>query len=281
MSSLPIVLTIILGLVCSALGQVVHWPTNNGSLSSPIAGQFYEGNTLTISWAAINDRPQDLWLYGIDDNGFHNRLASNLAVAQSGSFVWNIAVGAEAVQNNVRGSWALIFIPTGAEFQEQAIDTYHIGPRFLLYQPGDAPPASSVTGSVPTTTASVLATSSVDTVDATGTGASATSPTDQNSDGNSRRLSGGTIGGIAAGVIISLFIVMGLLLWALRLRRKVNAANNHRSSGIVPASGLMPEKPLPTMRRISGLHEVTGSNHQPIEMDAKRKSMAQLHELAG
>ncbi|KPI37613.1 uncharacterized protein AB675_4035 [Cyphellophora attinorum] len=223
--------------------------------------------------------PDDLWIAGSDDQ-YHNRIASNQIIAEDGSITYKIAMGNEAISANADGSWGLFFIPTGAQFDKSAESTYNAGPRFQLFKAGDPIPNSEVSATSTTTSAAFSPTATSVVVSPT----NASQPTSNASADNSPGLSRGVLTGIAIGGIVGVCAMLGLLFWALRLRRKVKAANNHRSSGIIPPSGIMPEKNEPRspgIRTVSGLHEAHGDRHQPIEMEAKRKSMYHVHEMAG
>ena len=275
-----VVVAAVLAFVCATQAQVLIWPTN-GSLNSDIAGQYYDGNAVTIQWSSMSGGPDDLWL-ATPDWSYHDRVASNIVVSRDGQYEWRIAVGNDALTKQASSpGWQLFFIPTGAPFNSSAVNTYHIGPRVILQKPGEMVGIS--TSAAPITATFALSSSS-------GPSATTTLAPDPSMVGNSDTSSsssdigGGTLAGIAIGAIVAIVLVLGLLLWALRLRRKVKAATNHRSSGIIPPSGVMPEKyplpPTPTVKRVSGLHEATGDRRQPIEMEAKRASMNRVHELA-
>jgi hypothetical protein len=263
-----------LAVACHAqITTTLYWPSNTSDAQGQTA--FNEGDTLIVMWNAMQGGPDDLWI-AASNGQYHNRIASNQIIAEDGSINYKIAMGNEAINANTDGSWGLYFIPTGAPFDKSAEPTYNAGPRFQLFKAGDSIPSSQglPTSTITSTTTSPTATPAASSPTASSQPASDSSP----------GLSSGVLTGIAIGGVVGLCAMLGLLFWALRLRRKVKAANNHRSSGIIPPSGIMPEKNEPRspgIRTVSGLHEAHGDRHQPIEMEAKRKSMYHVHEMAG
>ncbi len=94
--------------------------------------------------------------------------------------------------------------------------------------------------------------------------------------------------GAALAAIVALCVIIALLLWVVRLRRRVKAASNRRSQGIIPdKKSKLTKAPLspdvdvemtPHEKRISGLHEVQGDKNQPQEMSTlkERKSVYEM-----
>lgn len=225
--------------------------------------------------------PSDLWLVATNySREYHSRIASNIALDKQGDYIWRISVGSEEINTN--RNYQLFFIPTGAPYNATAVNTYNAGPQFSLFNPGEQL-AYSISTADPVPTTSVTSVSAVSGIEATATSSAIAGNNEQSAqDGGSPGLSTGVKAGIIIGALVALIIVAGLLLWALRLRRKVKAATNHRSSGIIPPSGAMPEKKdesAQVVREVQGLHEALGDRRQPVEMDVKRKTV--YHELAG
>ena len=258
--------------VTSVLGQESAWQTPDGS-KPDYADAFHNADLVTISWDAMTGGLSDLWLNAVESN-YAMRLGSNINISTAGTFPWTITVGNEEI--DIDSHFQLSFVPSGTSYTKDKVDEYEQSPGFILVKAGEALPTANAT-SVPSTTSAAAATSAAST-SGIATTTSTQSPTSESDDTSG--FSTGVKAAMGIGIVAAIAIILGLLFWALRLRRRVKAANNHRSSGIIPSSGLTPDGSAQrTEKRISGLHEASGDRLQPVEMSARPKTV--YHELAG
>lgn len=260
--------------ICSLANSVMggtNWHKPDGT-APQFSQVFHDTNMEVLSWSSDVTDLCDLWVAAIDSD-YAVRLSTNMNLSTVTSFPWRISVGSEEI--DITSQYKLFFIPTGTNYAKNGVD-YIASPGFQLYKEGQPTPTSSV---YPSTTSLATESSIVETVVSPFTPA-ASEPASEPTDASSG-LATWVKGVITAAVVCVVVLVAGLLLWALRLRRKVKAANNHRSSGIVPSSGIMPERNVePTERRISGLHEVKGDNRQPLEMTTVKEPKV-VYEMPG
>ena len=260
----------------SVLGQRDAWLTPDGSQLYS-TDTFRNADLVTLAWDSMTGELSDLWVNAVASN-FAVRLGSNINISTAGTFPWTITVGDEEIA--VDSYFQLSFVPTGTSFRKTDAAQYQQSPVFILVKRGEPISSTSIVPAITTAVAGsdpalVATTSSYVTPTFISATASSTSELD-----DSPSMPGSVKAGIALGVVVATAIILGLLFWALRLRRKVKAANNHRSSGIVPTSGIIPQHSTePSEKKISGLHEVTGDNTQPVEMNARPKTV--YHEMAG
>lgn len=259
----------------TTLAQRDAWLTPNGSQPDS-TNAFSNADLVTIAWDPMTGGLSDLWLTAVASN-FAIRLGSNINISTAGTYPWTITVGDEEIA--VDAHFQLSFVPTGTGFRKADASQYQQSPVFILAKRDEPLPSTSEVPPI----SSAVATS---TSDVTGTISHITptfiseTPTSTASSDSSSGMSGGLKAGITIGVLAATVVILGLLFWALRLRRKVKAVNNHRSSGIVPPSGIMPTHSTePSEKRISGVHEVRGDSTQPVELNARPKTV--YHELSG
>jgi hypothetical protein len=257
--------------VTTVLCQRDAWLTPDGSQPDN-TNAFNNADQVEIAWNAMGGDLSDLWLNAVGSD-YAIRLGSNINISVAGTYPWTITVGDEEIQ--VDAHFQLSFVPTGTGFKKADVAEYEQSPVFILIKRGEALPSamSTTLDATPTPT-------TISDIAPTFTSGAATPTSDANNSDGSSGTSTGMKAGIAIGVVAAVAIILVLLFWALRLRRKVKAANNKRSSGIVPASGVMPNRAEgPSEKRISGVHEVRGDNVQPVEMNARPKTV--YHELSG
>lgn len=259
--------------VTSIHAQRSAWVTPAGTRPDN-TDAYSNADLVTIAWEAMAGGLSDLWLNAVESN-YAVRLGSNINISVPGTYPWTITVGDEEI--DIDSHFELTFIPTGTTYNKENLDQYEQSPAFILVKRGEPLPTAASSGAP---TNSLEAPSSVA---PTATSSPATGMPTSTAGAGADDQSGPSIGmkvGIAIGVVAAVVVILGLLFWALRLRRKVKAVNNHRSSGIVPASGVMPGRSSPpTEKRISGLHEVNGDHVQPVEMTVRPKTV--YHELSG
>ena len=262
----------LLGCVLAVHAQESQWLTPDGS--QPDFSEAYNNADLVeIAWNEMSGSLCDLWLTAYDAD-YAIRVASNINIAKAGTYPWTITVGDEEIA--IQDRFALHFIPTGTNYNQQDASKYESSPGFLLVKAGDPLPSLATNASQ-----SAEPTASISTTINVATTSAGSIPSDSPSDASSSSGFGpGAKAGVAIAVVAGLAAILGLLFWALRLRRKVKAANNHRSSGVIPASGMMQtHHDSPANKRISGVHEVAGDANHPVEISARPKTV--YYELSG
>ncbi|ETN43151.1 uncharacterized protein HMPREF1541_02309 [Cyphellophora europaea CBS 101466] len=266
-------ITFVFSLLSVVLGQESAWLTPDGSQPNYTTA-FSNADLVTVSWNAMTGGPSDLWISAVDSN-YATRLGSNIDITRAGTYPWTITVGDEEIDIDDR--FLLAFIPTGTSYKKEASTQYDTSPAFILVKQGEPLPSNTSA----TSTSSTPSSTSSPTSDSTSeSSAIPTEDSSDPSDDSSSSLSGGLIAAIAIGVLLAVVLILGLLLWGLKLRRKVKAANNIRSSGIIPVSGVIPVRPGGgNEKRISGVHETNGDQVQPVELPARRKTV--YHEMSG
>ncbi|RMZ81777.1 hypothetical protein DV738_g1964, partial [Chaetothyriales sp. CBS 135597] len=120
--------------------QISPGPGSTGSLANAqwlvpdssqpdLATTWNDGDSVTLSWAALNSSICDLWLTGpASDDDYAIRLASNINLAQDGTLPWSIDIGSEKL--NIGQVFTLAFIPTGQAFsssQQVHITSVRVG----------------------------------------------------------------------------------------------------------------------------------------------------------
>ena len=262
--------------------QESGWLNPDGS-KPDFSQSYHNTDSIIFSWNGVNHSLSDLWLTSYDTtSNYALRIASNMNISDSGSLPWTVTVNETLIDIDAR--FKLHFIPTGQVYETSSDDQFS-SPGFLLLQRGAIAPASGAytaattsssattgpMGSVPTTTSVALA--------------SATSTSTSTPDSSSG-LTSGVKAGAAIAVTASVVVILALLLWVVRLRRRVNAASNHRSAGIIPATppqgtAAAQLQTTPGEKRVSGLHEMLGDRRHPTELSAAKRETKVYHELAG
>ena len=247
-----------------------EWIVPSGSVTD-FSSTFQNGNSVTLSWKAINSSICDLWVVASDaSNDYATRIASNINLETAGTYPWTVSVGSEQVDIDDR--YQLQFIPTGTEYRAGQTG-YFSSPGFLLLNRGEAVPSSATSATATTATTSTSSSQSSATTASSSTATSSTSSSSDPSHINTGVIAGGVIAAIVAVVII-----LGLGLYVLRLRRRNKAAGNVRSQGIWPENPLMRSTTSPrTEKKISGLFEAKGDQQHPVELSARRKT--QMYEM--
>jgi hypothetical protein len=267
---------VLLALVSLGLCQESSWLTPAGS-SPDFSEAFHNTDLVQVAWDAMTPGAMsDLWLNAVDSN-YAMRLGANINISAPGTYPWRVGVGNEEIDIDER--FQLSFIPTGTGYDKAQVNSYQVSPGFILVKENEPLPSDISSTELPsTTTASVVSS----TADSTPTSAQATASPTSAADESSSGLSTGIKVGAAIAALITLALILALLFWALRLRRKVKAAGNHRSSGIVPSSGIMPGPSYATDAKRASLnqvHEVQGDKASPVEIGPSEKRV--YYELSG
>jgi hypothetical protein len=278
--------------------QASQWTIPDGSKPN-FTDVYNNGNSVTWSWQGLNQSMSDLWLTRFDStNSYAVRIAANINITGPGTLPWTITVNETEI--DIDDSFCLRFVLTGTDVFPLQADQFP-SPAFIILQRGEVAPASTVlinaassspvpsitslvtppTGVPPTSTAAGPSNVSSATVPlaAATTSAAASSPSNHSSG-----LSAGAKAGIAIAVTAVFVIIIALSFWVMRLYRRIQAASNHHSWGIIPETAGAPPSAdslsTPTVKKISGLHEVLGDRRQPTEMDSKEENTV-IHEMAG
>ena len=249
------------------------WIVPSGSVTD-FSSTFQNGNSVTLSWKAINSSICDLWVVASDaSNDYATRIASNIDLETGGTFPWTVSVGSEQVDINDR--YQLQFIPTGTE-HEVGQTGYFSSPGFLLVNRGEAVP-SSATSAAATGALAAATSTSISQSSATAASSSTAKSSSSSSSDPSHTNTGAIVGGAIAATL-AVVMILGLGLYVLRLRRRSKAVGNKRSQGIWPANPLIASTTSPrTEKKISGLFEAKGDQQHPVELSARRKT--QMYEM--
>lgn len=249
------------------------WIVPSGSVTD-FSSTFQNGNSITLSWKAINSSICDLWVVASDaSNDYATRIASNINLETAGTYPWTVSVGSEQVDIDDR--YQLQFIPTGTEYKAGQTG-YFSSPGFLLLNRGEAVPSSATSAAA---TSAIAATTSTSNSQSSPTAASSSTATSSpSSASNASQVNTGVIVGGVIAAIVAVVIILGLGLYVLRLRRRNKAAGNVRSQGIWPENPLISSTTSPrTEKKISGLFEAKGDQQHPVELSARRKT--QMYEM--
>ncbi|KIV77988.1 hypothetical protein PV11_09759 [Exophiala sideris] len=231
---------------------------------------YNNGNSLTWSWEGMNHSMSDLWLTSYDPTlSYALRVASNINITESGTLPWTITVNDTLIDIDDR--FCLRFVPTGTDIFPFQTDQFP-SPAFLILQQGQPLPAATDSTSTfsptPASTASSQATTTASSFSSTSSSSAPPPPSKPN-------LSAGAKAGIGIGAAAVFFIIMALLFVVLRLYRRVKAASNQHSRGIIPehseGTPAMTPSTVPVIRQISGLHEALGDRRHPTELMVKQE----------
>jgi hypothetical protein len=267
---------VLLALVSVCWCQESSWLTPAGS-DPDFSEAFRNTDLVQVAWDAMTPGAiSDLWLNAVDSN-YAMRLAANINISAPGTYPWRVGVGNEEIDIDQR--FQLSFIPTGTGYDKAQINSYQVSPGFILVQQNEPLPSGVSSTEVPATATTSSVTSSTASTSPTAAQETA-APT--STDGEDSGLSTGIKVGAAIAALTTLALIFALLFWALRLRRKVKAATNHRSSGIVPSSGIMPGPAYaidPKRASLGQVHEIPGDKVSPVEMGTAEKKV--YYEMAG
>jgi hypothetical protein len=257
-----------------SLAQNSGW-LNPDASQSDFSSSYHNSEGIVFAWEGLNQSLSDLWISSYDTtNPYSLRIATNINITGPGNLPWTVTVSGEEIDLDDR--FRLHFVPTGTAYVAGQSDQIE-SPGFLLLQPGD------VDSSSPSTTAVEAPSSTISTASLTSTTEPTPSATASPSSEDSG-ISTGTKIGAAVAVVGFLIITFALAIWVVRLRRRVKAANNHRSAGIFPTSAetqdavLQEPKPV-TVRHVLGVHEARGDHHQPAELSALKRQ-SKVYEMA-
>jgi hypothetical protein len=251
---------------------------NNPQSSQPDFSQtYYTNNNIVISWSALNNSIDDLWLSPYDASDTYSlRIATFVNLTDAGSLAWTVFV--DETENALDNRFKFSFVPAEIDFQSAQLNKQTISsPGFLILRNNQG--SSIATSLLPTGTSTALIVSST----ADSFSASPTYTADAGNASQSSSSSGlGTSAkaGISIAVIAVTIIFLGLVIWIARLRRRVRAVKNHRSAGIIsPSPESKPEMsetahelPSPVVgsdRTVSSLQELVGDRRQPTELDVE------------
>lgn len=293
-------------LFTAASAEASGWTIPNGAKPN-FTDVYNNGNSITWSWGALNQSLSDLWLTKYDTtSSYAVRIAANINIADPGTLPWTITVNTTEIDIDDR--FRLRFTLTGTAILPLDDDQL-ASPAFIILQRGEAIPES---GAAVTTTESAYSIETTGTaLPATETLASSTVPatlvdssafttsfqpqaaastalpapaasSSAPANSDSSGLSAGIKAGIAIAVTAVVIVIIALSLWVIRLHRRIRAAANHHSWGIIPDPAAMPATGPETsaVKHISGLHEVLGDRRQPTEMSSKEDMWA-VHEMPG
>ena len=260
---------------------------NPDSSRPDLSQSYHNADAIVLSWQGLNESLSDLWLTSYDTtHDYALRIAANINITNTGTLPWTVTVNETEIDIDDR--FTLRFIPTGTVYQALQVDQF-ASPGFILLQRGEIAPPSNGSATNTAGISSTEATGVRVTSSDSPSGASV-SPTSTPAGDSSSGMGSGTKAGIAIAATVSVVVILALLLWVVRLRRRVNAASNHRSAGIIPPSGAQEMAPseaqggrpvAPKGKRISGLHEVLGDRRQPTELSTAKPEPKVYHELAG
>ncbi|RMZ76072.1 hypothetical protein DV737_g5024, partial [Chaetothyriales sp. CBS 132003] len=255
-----------------------QWLVPDSSQPS-LATTWNDGDSVTLSWTALNSSICDLWLTNPNSsNNYAIRLATNINLDNAGTLPWSINIGTE--QLSISDVFELCFIPTGQAYTPSSLSQSQqpqiTSPSFVVLAEGSTRPSSTTA-----TTAATIATTA-----ATPTGTAIVSPGPEKSVG----LSTGVKIGASVAIVAALSLIIGLLFWVFRLRRRVKqarAAEDDRKdilrSDSSDADLEMTPSPSPSPRLTSpppvqlgntkrqtlpGLHEMKADTRQPQELSA-------------
>ena len=240
-----------------------NWTNPNARLPS-FSSTFLVGERIYLSWLALNDSSNDLWLtrYATITDDFALRIASDLYIGTDGSFAWTIALSNEEVLQDTRFEFQ--FVPAGANYDPQAT-TDLASPAFnlMLVNQNTLPngTAGAMTGEISPTATSTSFSSAT----AAQTSSSSLSSSTHSSSGNNATISSAAAGGITAGVLA----VVGLAgfaggYWVFK-KRQARHNKTIRTAGDTGSDITM-----------TGPYEILGDRRQPIELNDKE---ARVHEL--
>jgi len=245
---------------------------------------YNNGNSITWSWQGMNRSMSDLWLTSFDPTASYAlRVASNINITEPGTLPWTITV--TETQIDIDDRFCLRFVLTGTDIFPLHADQFP-SPAFLILKRGQTLSATTASSPANVRSSSVGATSAAATnpFSTTSSSPSISATPHPAIDPPRPGLSAGAKAGIAVGVAAVLVIILGLSFWVMRLYRRVKAASNHHSKGIIPEyHESMPTNAAdatPTIKYISGVHEVVGDRRQPTEMSTKREEKV-IYEMAG
>ncbi|RMD39573.1 hypothetical protein DV735_g5552, partial [Chaetothyriales sp. CBS 134920] len=199
-----------------------------------LATTWNDGDSVTLSWAALNSSICDLWLTDPNGDDYTIRLASNINLADAGTLPWSIDIGTE--QLSIGQTFALSFIPTGQAYSSQQV---HItSPTFTVLPKGSASPSHTTSSSslLPSPSPTTTTTAAITSATHNSAAANSTNPdngvdesnnTSNNDDDNDDSHSGlSTRVKVGAGIaiVVVLTLIIGLLFWVLHLRRRTDTA---------------------------------------------------------
>ncbi|KAI1622307.1 hypothetical protein EDD37DRAFT_468364 [Exophiala viscosa] len=240
---------------------------------------YNNGNSITWSWQGMNHSLSDLWLTSYDPTlSYALRVAANINITGPGTLPWTITVN--DTQIDIDDRFCLRFVLTGTDIFPFQTDQFP-SPAFLILQQGQTLPATTASTSTASATSTSTASSQTTT---TISSSSSTSSSSTPRPPSKPTLSAGAKAGIGVGAAAVFLIILALLFVVLRLYRRVKAASNQHSQGIIPehSEGTSPTTPstLPVIKQISGLHEALGDRRHPTELSVKQEK-AVVHELPG
>lgn len=273
---------LIFSLFDAALGQDVgQWIIPN-SAKPNFTDVYNNGNSITWSWQGMNRSMSDLWLTSYDPTlSYALRVAANINITEPGTLPWTITVNDTLIDIDDR--FSLRFVLTGTDIYPLHADQFP-SPAFLILHSGQTLPATTDGPSTSSSTVASSASPTTQTMTPTSSSASVPSSSTGPPPPSHPTLSAGAKAGIAIGVTAVFLIILALLFWVMRLYRRVKAASNQHSRGIIPEDSeeASPTTPgtVPAIKQISGLHEVIGDRRHPTELSVKQEKDV-LCELPG
>lgn len=257
--------------------QVSGW-LNPDSSQPDFSQSYHNTDAIVFSWEGLNQSLSDLWIASYDTtNPYALRIAANINITEPGNLPWTVTVNETEI--DLEDRYRLHFIPTGLVYEASQADQFS-SPGFLLLQRGEVGPGSSLTSTITATAPSSTASDEGSSTTPTSS-ASTTAAASSDDSGVSTEVKVGA----SVAAVVFLVLILGLAFWVMRLYRRVEAAKNHRSAGILPTSSgleVMPTQETKSMavRRISGLHEAHGDRHQPAELSTLKRQ-TKVYEMAG
>jgi len=239
-----------------ALASVATNWTNPSAYLPSFSSTFLVGERILLSWLALNDSTDDLWLTRYDNNvdTFSLRIASEVDVSVDGSFAWTIALSSLEVLKDTRFDFQ--FVPTGSTY-DAAAEPQLESPAFnIMLVNQSTPPNGTVAATSSSAPATATSSSAPDatSVPAKNSTISSVPPPPTN---NHSHFSTGAIAATAIGVLALIaFAGFGAGFWTFRKRRA-----RHNTNITLGSSDSAPTT--------TGPYEILGDRKQPVEINSK------------
>jgi len=222
-----------------------NWTNPNAQLPS-FTSTYLVGERIMLSWLALNQSQNDLWLtrFDVSTDDFALRIASDLDISNTGSFAWTIAVSDDEVLTDTRFEFQ--FVAAGSNYNATA-PTELASPGFNLMLVNQVTQPNGTAASTRTDAPSI---------------SSAGPPSTSNQpSADESRLSHAVIAGIAIGVIAA--VGLGGFAVGYLVFKKRQARHNQTIGGNSDVT-------------VTGPYEVLGDDTHPMEVIKKE---AAIHEM--
>lgn len=245
-------------LITALHGSIIHasiarnWTNPNARLPS-FTSTYLVGERILLSWLALNQSQNDLWLtrFDVSTDDFALRIASHLDVSNAGSFAWTIAVSDDEVLTDTRFEFQ--FVSAGSSYDATA-PTELASPGFNLMLVNQA---TLPNGTVANTTTGTPSNSS----SSVSPGVSSSPALNPGRDTSKTGLNDAAIAGIAVGVLAAVGLC-GFAVGYLAFKRR-QARHNHKTAGDSHVT-------------MTGPYEILGDRMHPTEAAGK---VTEVHEM--